>query len=46
MEYYKISKLLNNSTVSKFITKEWIEINDLSSGQYSINKYIKFEIRC
>ena len=33
MEHYEISKLLNNSTVSKFVTKKWIQINDLSSGQ-------------
>ena len=38
MEHYKISKLLNDSTVSKFATKKWIEVNDLSSGQYSVNK--------
>ena len=43
MEHYKISKLLNNSTVSKFVTKKWIEINDLSSGQYSANKNIRFK---
>ena len=42
MEHYKISKLLNDSTVSKFV-KKWIEINDLSSGQYSVNKYIRFK---
>ena len=29
MEHYKISKLLNNSTVSKFVTKKWVEVNDL-----------------
>ena len=33
MEHYKISNLLNNSTVSKFMTKKWIKVNDLSSGQ-------------
>ena len=38
MEHYKISKLLNDSTVSKFVTKKWIEVNDLSSGQYYVNK--------
>ena len=40
MEHYKISKLLKNSTVSKFVTKKWIEKNDLSTGQYSVNKNI------
>ena len=31
MKHYKITKLLNNSTVSKFVTKKWVEENDLSS---------------
>ena len=35
MEHYKISKLLNDSSVSKFVTKKWIKLNDLSCGQYS-----------
>ena len=43
MRNYKISKLLNDSTVSKFVTKKWIEINDLSSDQYSVNKNIRFK---
>ena len=30
MEHCKISKLLNDSIVSKFITKKWIKVNDLS----------------
>ena len=38
MEHLKISILLNDSIVSKLVTK-WIEINDLLNGQYSINKY-------
>ena len=37
MEHYKISKLLNNLTVSKFLTRKWIEVNDFLSGQYSAN---------
>ena len=41
MEHYQISKLLNDSTVSTFVTKKWIEVNDLSSGQYSVNKNIR-----
>ena len=32
MEHSKISKLLNDSSVSKFVTKKWIKENDLSSG--------------
>ena len=43
MEHYKISKLLNNSTVSKVVTKKWIEVNDLSSSQYSDNKNVRFK---
>ena len=43
MEDYKISKLLNDSNASKFVTKKWIEINDLLSGQYSVNKNIWFK---
>ena len=43
MEHNKISKLLNNSTVSKFVTKKWDEVNDLSSGQYFPNKIIRFK---
>ena len=43
MEHYKISKLLNDSTVSKLVTKDWVKVNDLSSGQYSANKNIMFK---
>ena len=30
MEHHQISKLLNDSTASKFQTRKWIEVNDLS----------------
>ena len=43
MEHYKTSKLLNDSTVSKFVIKKWIEGNDLSSAQYSVNKNVRFK---
>ena len=43
MEHYKISKLLSTSSVSKFVTKKWAEVNDLSSGQYSVKKNIRFK---
>ena len=36
MEHYKVSKLLNDSTVSKFVTKKCVEVNDLSSGQTKV----------
>ena len=32
MKYYKTSKLLNNPTVPKFVTKKWIKTNDLSQN--------------
>ena len=41
MEHYKISKLLNDLIVSKFVTKKWIEVNDLSSSQYFVIKTIR-----
>ena len=25
------------------MTKKWVEVNDLSSGQYSVNKNVKFK---
>ena len=43
MEHYKISKLLNNLTVSNIMTKKGIDVNDLSSGQYFVNKIINFK---
>ena len=43
MEHYKIFKLLNDSTVSKFVTKKQIEVDDLSNSQYSVNKNVRFE---
>ena len=44
MVHYKISELLNNSTVSKFETKKWVQWNDSSSGQYSVKKNIRFKV--
>ena len=32
MEHYKISKLSNDSTVSKSVARKWIKVNNLSSG--------------
>ena len=43
MESYKISNLLKDSNVSQFATKIWVEVNDLSSGQYSNGKSIRFK---
>ena len=38
MEHHKISKLLNDSTVSKLVIKKWIEVNNLLGKQNSFNK--------
>ena len=45
MEYQKIRNLLDNSTnqLSKFRTKNWIKINDLSRGVYNTNSDIRFK---
>ena len=43
MEHNKISRLLNDSTVSKFLTRKWIDVNDLSGRQYSANKNVRFK---
>ena len=44
MEHYKIYKLLNDSTVSKFVEKKWLKVNDLSGNQYSANKNIGLKL--
>ena len=45
MECQKIINLLNNtsSQVSKFRTKNWIEINDQSRRVYNTNSDIRFK---
>ena len=43
MKHHKISKLLIESTVSNIVKKKWIEVNDLSGNQYSVNKNIRFK---
>ena len=43
MEHYKISKLLDDSSISKFVTRKWIEVNYLSSNKHSLNKNIRFK---
>ena len=43
MQHYRKYKLLNDSTVLKFVTRKWIEVNDLSGGQYSVNKNLSFK---
>ena len=45
MEYQKIMDLLDNTPkrLSKFRTKNWIEINNQSRGVYNINSDIRFK---
>ena len=43
MEHHKISELLNNLLVSNVCGKKWIEGNNLSSGQDSVNQNIRFK---
>ena len=45
MEYLKILNLLHNTPnlLSKFRTKNWIEINDQSRGVYNTNSDIRFK---
>ena len=45
MEYQKIANLIDDASnqPSKFRTKNWVEINDESSGTYSVNSQIKFK---
>ena len=43
MELCKASKLLNDSAVSRFLSRKWIEVNDLSGSQYFVNKNIRFK---
>ena len=46
MEYQKIANLLDDNKsnqLSKFITKNWVEINDESKGTYNVNSQIKFK---
>ena len=43
MEHYKISKLLNDLSVSKFKTKKWIKLNELTGGLCSVFKSIMFK---
>ena len=45
MEYQKITNLLGNTLdkVPRFITEEWIEVNDQSGGTYNPSKQIRFK---
>ena len=45
MEYQKIANLIDDASnqFSKFRTKNWVEINDVSRGTYNVNNQIKFK---
>ena len=45
MEYQKIINLLDNTPnqQSKFMTKNWVEINNDSRGTYNTNSQIRFK---
>ena len=43
MKHHEISKKLSDSSLSKFVTKKWTEVVDLSSGQYFVNKNIRLK---
>ena len=45
MEFQKIANLIDgvSNQPSKFITKNWVEINDESRGTYNVNSHIKFK---
>ena len=46
MEYQKIANLIDDDSLnqpSKFITRNWVEINDESRAAYNVNNQIKFK---
>ena len=45
MEYQKAKNLLENTSnqPTKFRTKKWVEVNDVSRGTYHTNSQIKFK---
>ena len=45
MEYQTIANLLDDASnqLSKFKTKNWVEINDESRGTYNVGSQIKFK---
>ena len=47
MEFQKIVNFLDTTSDDKdlprFVTKKWIEVYDLSGGNYNVNKEIRFK---
>lgn len=35
MEHYRLYRILNVSTISRFVARKWIQVNDLLNRQYS-----------
>ena len=48
IEHYKISKLLRNSSESKLVTRNWIEVNEWLNGWVFVYELSGrgFEFRC
>ena len=46
MEHYKISKMLNYSTVSKFAKRKWTEVKYLSGSPYFVQEEYKLKNSC
>ena len=43
MEYQKIVNLLDTASdndLPRFVTKKWVEVHDLSGGNYNVSKQI------
>ena len=47
MEYQKIANLIDGASnqPSKFRTKNWVEINNVSRGTYNVNIQIKLKLQ-
>ena len=43
MEHDKISRLFNDLIISKWVTRKWIDVNDFSNSQYSVNNNIRLK---
>ena len=48
MEYLKIANPLNDASykISKFITKNWVQINDEFKGTNDVGDEIKLKLLC
>ena len=45
MEHYRISKLLNDSTLKKFERKKLVEVNYLSGDQHHASKNFNIKVK-